>query len=179
MKGETNCTDNFSLPAGPQGERGDKGDKGNTGPKGATGPQGEQGQPGSGKIDIHFREDNNPYVTVTTLTSSGEKLIGYFIFSGTTDYTPSYIKVAVSAYTGIGTPVSTLKLYLINSDGSKVLISTLTSSQSVNSDFVYKIMSSSSLSNLPSTESIFALYGSIDVVGENENALRVHALEMK
>ena len=179
MISENSCTDNFSLPQGPQGERGEKGDKGNTGSKGDIGPQGEQGPPGSGKIDIHFREDNQPYVTVTTLTSSGEKLIGYFIFPGTDDYTPNTIKVAVSVFAGIGTPESTLKLYLINSDGSKVIISTLKSSQEVSSDFVYKIMSSSSLSNLPTSESIFALYGSISIVGEDDNVLRIHALEMK
>ena len=176
MKSESSCVDNFTIPQGPQGPRGDRGLQGKTGPKGDKGPSGKN------KIDIHLREGENPYVLLTP-SITNEKALAYIIFPGTSVMTPNSMKIAISYLNSSFSITIILNLYIINSDGTKTLVSSIGSSKSPTTTDTYEILTSNSLNNLSTSESVFGLYGQIfssvanDKVTKSE--LKIYAFEMR
>src|SRR3990167_4713010 len=143
MISESSCVDNFTIPQGPQGPRGATGIQGSTGPKGDTGIQGNVGPSGGNKIDIHLREGNTPYVNITSLTESGEQALCYFIFPGTSTFTPNSFKVGISSHTALGTVILSLNLYKINTNSTKTIVSSISTSLIEQSGDIFQVVSSS------------------------------------
>ena len=178
---ENNCTENYSLPRGPDGPTGNTGPTGPAGPTGPTGPAGIQGPSGASKIDINLQEGNNPYTTVPIGT--GEINIGYFVFPGTATFgTPSYFRVLSSLYvTNSVTTSMSVRVYEIPSSGSPALIGTASILPTIGSTHTIKVTTVTAMSgSFPAAESVLKVTASVDVLSGQSNAdARVYAFELR
>ncbi|MAH44656.1 hypothetical protein CMI37_02455 [Candidatus Pacearchaeota archaeon] len=115
---ENNCIDNYSLPQGPAGPQGTQGLQGPTGPIGLDGAPGPQGRDGKNKIDINIQGNDLPYSEITT-TASTEVDVAYFIFPGTTTFTPvTAFKIMTSLLAYSATTTIRCTLYEISTSGA-------------------------------------------------------------
>lgn len=173
---ELKCTDNYSLP------------KGDRGPRGLTGPQGEQGVPGPGvigpqgpaggnKIDINLQSMTNPYIE---LTDTNQMDLGYFIFPGTTVFTPKTWRVAFSMVSKNNPNSVRVELGFINPDGSKQIVAAFTETRQEALPF-YIVKEVSSFSNLPADPITFYISASVSLpsVPTGNVATRLYATEIR
>ncbi len=163
------------IPQGPKGDTGETGPQGIVGPAGPPGPAG----PSKNKTDITFSNyyKNNigadvwaPYSRVST-AQQNQKLIGHFIYEGSTLWTspPTKIKIAVDAYSDF---TMTGTVFVKDITNNQVI----GSATSVNTNG-YQILDLGTLANIPAGEAIFGVYGFISAEGEAER-MDVLALSM-
>ena len=173
---ELKCTDNYSLP------------KGDRGPRGLTGPQGDQGVPGPGiagpqgkqggnKIDINLQSNQNPYIQLTDINQVD---LAYFIFPGTTTFTPKTWRVAFSMVSKTNPNHLRVELGFINPDGSKQLVAGFTEIRQDVQPF-YVVKEVSSFSFLPADPITFYISASVSLpsVPTGNVATRLYATEIR
>jgi len=173
---ELKCTDNYSLP------------KGDRGPRGLTGPQGEQGVPGPGiagpqgkqggnKIDINLQSQVNPYIQLTDLNQTD---LAYFIFPGTTTFTPKTWRVAFSMVSKNNPNDLRVELGFINPDGSKQVVAAFTETRQDSQPF-YVVKEVSSFSFLPADPITFYISAAVAIPSDNIGTVqtRMYATEIR
>ena len=174
---ENNCTENYSLPRGPQGDPGATGPIGPTGDVGGPGPAGNTGPSGANKLDISIQTRNVPYKRITANSSSD---IAYFIFPGTTAFPNgvSSIKIMGSYLISIGTGSLDLEISEITSTGTVNVIGTASISAVVGTQIIS--IKSGTFSSFPTTESIIRISGTASVDSPTATGeARVYAFELR
>lgn len=179
---EKHCTDNYSLPRGPQGERGVVGSIGPVGAIGPTGGAGAIGPAGENKIDINIQANRKPYTEVTgSRKNSTWQQLAYFIFPGTTVFTPDYLKVAYSMVSQFRQGSSAFRLVYLDSSGAVVVLAEFEVVKPAGTNTHFYEVSTSALTNLPSAETVLFLEAQLhdDVGTDNIISTRAYALELR
>lgn len=150
------CTENFSLLRGPRGDRGPKGDQGIPGKPGPKGSQGDKGNVGKSRIDINLSKGDNPYIQTN---SSSYEPIGYFIFSGSTEFgIPTKARAIISSYNTSNVPsvkgITEVKIEDITDPNNFKTVATLSLTDKDDKPYV---ISTSTITNIPTTQAVFQI----------------------
>jgi len=180
---EPRCTDNYTLP---KGDKGPKGPQGDTGIQGLAGPgiQGPTGTAGGNKIDINLQSNDNPYIDlVGIIPGNVVPDLGFFVFPGTNEFTPSSWRVAYSLQGSTGTLTAPATIFVelgfIQTDGTKQAVASFTDTQQ-STTAVYTIKEISSFSNLPPDPALFYISGSAGgTTGSGKTVVRIYATELR
>jgi hypothetical protein len=173
---ENNIIDNAKISRGAQGERGAKGETGATGAVGATGPAGAIGPSGESKMDINLQFGENPYAPITAnYNDDNWDVLAFFLYPGTGTFTPEYIKLVYSIKYPTGTATTYFRVVSITAAGVRTTVATFNASETNTEIHNYKI-GTSTISGLPTTETVFALEASIDNTAAEA---RGYAIEMR
>ena len=174
---ENQCTENYSLPRGPQGDPGATGPTGPQGQVGPPGPVGNTGPSGANKLDISIQSRNFPYKRITANTSSD---VAYFIFPGTTAFPNgvSSVKVMGSYLISQGTGSFDVEISEITNTGTVNVIATASVPATLNTHSI--AIASGAFSSFPSSESVMRISGTATTSSPNATGeARIYAFELR